>query len=46
VVAAGAWLLVEPWWLASLAVHVHKQRSRATGEDLRLWFERLRRAAP
>jgi hypothetical protein len=46
VVAAGAWVLVEPWWLASLAVHVHRQRSRSTGEDLRLWFERLRGTAP
>ena len=43
--AAGGWLLVEPWWLATLAVHVHKARSRASGEDLRLWFERLRKAA-
>lgn len=43
-VAAGAWLLVEPWWLAALVVHVHSLRARSTGEDLRLWFERLRRA--
>ncbi len=44
VVAAGGWLLIEPWWLASLVVYVHKLRSRATGEDLRLWFERIRSA--
>ena len=45
VAAACAWLLIEPWWIAALAVHVHKRRARSTGEDLRLWFERLRRAA-
>jgi hypothetical protein len=44
VVAAGAWLLVEPWWLAALVVHVHARRARSTGEDLRLWFDRLRSA--
>jgi hypothetical protein len=42
VLVACGWLLLEPWWLAALAVYVHKLRSRATGEDLRLWFERLR----
>jgi hypothetical protein len=44
VVAAGAWLLVEPWWLAALVVYAHSLRARSTGEDLRLWFERLRSA--
>ena len=43
-VAAGAWLLLEPWWLAALVVYVHSLRARASGEDLRLWFERLRSA--
>jgi hypothetical protein len=33
--------LVEPWWLASLVVFVHRKRSLATGEDLRVWFARL-----
>lgn len=46
VAAAGGVLLVEPWWLASLVVLVHDARARATGEDLRLWFERLRSTAP
>jgi hypothetical protein len=46
VVAAGAWLAVEPWWLAALVVYVHRLRSRASGEDLRLWFGRLRSAQP
>ena len=39
----GAWLALEPYWLAAATVYVHKVRSRGTGEDLRLWFERLRR---
>jgi hypothetical protein len=45
VLVAGGWLVVEPWWLAALVVYVHKTRARASGEDLRLWFDRLRRAA-
>ena len=42
VLAAGGCLLVEPYWLASLVVYVHKVRSRQSGEDLRLWFDTLR----
>lgn len=45
VAAAGGAVLVEPWWLAALVALVHDTRARATGEDLRLWFERLRSAA-
>lgn len=43
--AAGASLAVEPYWLAALTVYVQKLRSRESGEDLRLWFEGLRGAA-
>lgn len=43
VLAAGAVLAVEPFWVAALTVFVNKARSQDTGEDLRLWFERLRR---
>jgi hypothetical protein len=43
VLVAGAILAVEPFWLAALTVLVHRARSRETGEDLRLRFERLRR---
>jgi hypothetical protein len=39
----GAILALEPYWLAAATVYVHKVRSRGTGEDLRLWFERLAR---
>jgi hypothetical protein len=38
----GGWLAVEPFWLASLAIFVLKMRARASGEDLRLWFARIR----
>jgi hypothetical protein len=40
---AGAVLALEPYWLAAATVYVHKVRARGTGEDLRLWFERLAR---
>jgi len=45
VLTAGASLLVEPYWLGALVVYVHKVQSRETGEDLRLWFDRLRSAS-
>ena len=44
VLLAGGWVFVEPWWLAALVIYVHRVRSRASGEDLRLWFRRLRSA--
>jgi hypothetical protein len=40
---AGAVLALEPYGLAAATVFVHKVRARGSGEDLRLWFERLRR---
>ena len=42
---AGAVLALEPYLLAAATVYVHKVGSRSSGEDLRLWLERLRRAA-
>lgn len=44
VLVTGAWLFVEPWWLAALVIYVHRLRSQASGEDLKLWFSRLRSA--
>jgi hypothetical protein len=44
VLLAGGWLLVEPYWLAALAAYTQKLESRKSGEDLRLWFARLRAA--
>jgi hypothetical protein len=43
IVLAGAVTFVEPFWLASFAVLVHRSKLRETGEDLRLWFHRLTR---
>jgi hypothetical protein len=39
--AVGAMLVVEPFWLASLTVYVHRTRLRQSGEDLRLRFRML-----
>jgi hypothetical protein len=40
-VAAGAALAVEPFWIAALSVAVHRARARQSGEDLRAWFEEI-----
>jgi hypothetical protein len=42
VLAAGATLLVEPFWLAAMTVHVEKVRATSSGEDLRRAFAELR----
>jgi hypothetical protein len=42
---AGGWLAVEPFWLAAVTVHVQRVRARASGADLRQWFNRIRGAA-
>jgi hypothetical protein len=39
----GAALLVEPFWLASVTVHVERLRARKSGEDLRQAFADIRR---
>jgi hypothetical protein len=39
--AAGAFLIIEPFWLAGLTVYVHRTRLRQSGEDLRLRFRML-----
>ncbi len=41
----GATLLLEPFWLAAMTVHVEGVRARSTGEDLRQAFEDVRRRA-
>lgn len=41
-IAAGATLLLEPFWLAALSSHVERVRSRKSGDDLRQWFARVR----
>ncbi len=42
--AAGAWLLVEPYWLGFLVVHVRRVRGRSRGEDLRRAWAALQAA--
>lgn len=44
VLAAGAWLLVEPYWLAFLVVYVRRLRGRSRGEDLRRAWAALQAA--
>jgi hypothetical protein len=43
VLGVGATLLVEPFWLATVTVHVAQVRAKASGEDLRQAFEEMRR---
>lgn len=42
--AAAAWMLVEPFWLAVLSVHVRRLRGRSRGEDLRRAWAALQAA--
>ncbi len=39
--SAGTLLIVEPFWLAALAVYAQRSTQRQTGEDLRLRFRML-----
>ena len=39
---AGAWIAIEPFWIAANVVLVRKAGAAETGEDLRVWFEELR----
>jgi hypothetical protein len=38
---AGAWIAIEPFWIAANVVLVRKAGAAETGEDLRVWFEEL-----
>lgn len=42
---AGAFALVEPFWVAAHVVFVRKAGAEERGDDLRAWFEELRRAS-
>lgn len=42
---AGASLVVEPFWLASLTVYEYRFRVSETGEDLRQWFHSIQEGA-
>jgi hypothetical protein len=43
--AAGALVLVEPFWIAAYVVYVRKAGAQESGDDLRAWFEELKRAS-
>ena len=42
---AGAFVAVEPFWIAANVVFVRKAGAEERGDDLRAWFEELRRAS-
>lgn len=42
---AGALVIVEPFWIAAHVVFVRKAGAEERGDDLRTWFEELRRAS-
>jgi len=41
---AGAWIAIEPFWIAANVVLVRKAGAAETGEDLRAWFEEVRQS--
>jgi hypothetical protein len=42
---AGAFVTIEPFWIAANVVFVSKAGAEERGDDLRAWFEELRRAS-
>ena len=42
---AGALIVVEPFWIAANVVYVRKAGAEESGDDLRAWFDELRRAS-
>lgn len=42
---AGAMVIVEPFWIAAHVIFVRKTGAVQSGDDLRTWFEELRRIA-
>lgn len=44
ILIAGAFVAVEPFWVAAHVVFVRKAGAVERGDDLRAWFEELRRA--
>jgi hypothetical protein len=44
VLFAGAFAAVEPFWIAAHVVFVRKAGAEESGDDLRAWFEELRRS--
>jgi len=42
---AGALVIIEPFWIAAHVIYVRKAGAQESGDDLRAWFEELRRAS-
>jgi hypothetical protein len=42
---AGALVIVEPFWIAAHVIFVRKSGAEESGDDLRTWFDELRRTA-
>jgi hypothetical protein len=42
---AGAIVIVEPFWIAAHVIYVRKAGAQESGDDLRTWFDELRRTA-
>jgi hypothetical protein len=42
---AGALVIVEPFWIAAHVIYVRKAGAQESGDDLRIWFDELRRAS-
>jgi hypothetical protein len=42
---AGAIVIVEPFWIAAHVIFVRKAGAEESGDDLRTWFDELRRTA-
>lgn len=42
---AGALVIVEPFWIAAHVIYVRKAGAQESGDDLRVWFDELRRVS-
>lgn len=42
---AGALVMIEPFWIAAQVVFIRKAGAQESGDDLRAWFEELKRAS-
>ncbi|HYC58551.1 MAG TPA: hypothetical protein VEK79_03210 [Thermoanaerobaculia bacterium] len=45
ILVAGALVIVEPFWIAAHVIFVRKAGAEESGDDLRTWFDELRRTA-
>jgi hypothetical protein len=45
ILIAGALVIVEPFWVAAHVIFVRKAGAEESGDDLRTWFDELRRTA-